>query len=340
MLPRIFVVGTGRSGTWILYRALGSHPAVHTFPREMRFLTDPDGLLDLLDALTTRYHPVQASEALYRFERLMRVYLANPERAPYRGFDFPSWLGGAYYWERLDQFCSELVDFEYEGKAWQLEPEHEGRLVAYARRLQGLQRKVVGKRFSRYRLSLPRPRLKVVKHFSDRDELASSCAALVDALFCRAVHEHGKETWCEKTPQHLLNLDFIWELFPQSIVIHIKRDPRGVVHSLVKQPWAPNDVRGASLWLHHVYNRWFDLKSRLDLSPQRYFELKLEDLAASPRATLEEVAAFCDLDDRFVNLPTILPERVNYWQQEMSQEDIYLVNRTLGSYINRLGYDD
>lgn len=73
MLPKLFVSGTGRSGTWILYKALGCHSAVHTFPREMRFIIDPDGLLNLVDALTIRYHPVGASEALFRFERLMRV---------------------------------------------------------------------------------------------------------------------------------------------------------------------------------------------------------------------------------------------------------------------------
>ena len=51
-LPRIFVTGTGRSGTWILYRALGCHEAIHILPREMRFIIDPDGLMDLVDALT------------------------------------------------------------------------------------------------------------------------------------------------------------------------------------------------------------------------------------------------------------------------------------------------
>jgi hypothetical protein len=59
-LPRIFVGGTGRSGTWLLYQALGSHKSVHTFPAELRFIIDPGGLIGLVDDLTIRYSPARA----------------------------------------------------------------------------------------------------------------------------------------------------------------------------------------------------------------------------------------------------------------------------------------
>lgn len=339
MLPPIFIVGTGRSGTWILYKALGCHSAVHTFPKEMRFLIDPDGLFDLIDALTLRYHPVKASEALYRFERLMRIFLTTPDRTPYRGFDLPNWLGRDYYWNRLDQFCAELVELEYEGSTWQMEPEHEGRLVDYARRLQGLRRYTQREHFLPYRVTLPRNTLKTVKYFSNRRELTSLCATFVNDLFLHAARKHEKEVWCEKTPQHLLNLDVLWELFPQSVVIHIKRDPRGVVHSLTKKKWAPNDIEGASLWLRHVYDRWADLKNSLNLEQHCFVELKLEDLAASPRETMADVATICGLPNQFENLPAIHIERVNNWLEEMSQPEIQLANEILGPHIAWLGYE-
>lgn len=338
-LPRIFVCGTGRSGTWILYKALGCHTAIHTFPKEMRFLVDPDGLLDLIDALTVRYHPVQASEALYRFERLLRVYYANPDRSPYLGFDFPGWLGGEFYWEQVDQFCSTLVDFEYNGKSWQVESEHEGRLVAYAKRLQGLRYSLEKKPFMPYRVTLPRNKLKVVKYFPDRNELVADAAQFVDDLFLNAARMSGKETWCEKTPQNLLSLEFLWELFPQSIVVHIVRDPRGVAYSLTRQKWAPSDLEGASLMLRSVYSRWFDLKRTIDFSQHRYYEIKLEDFASSPRNLLSDFASFCGIDDQFINLPDIRSDRVDYWKNVMNGQEIQLVNRILGAYITQLGYE-
>lgn len=339
MSPRIFVVGSGRSGTWILYKVLGSHPAIHTFPRELRFLTDPDGLMGLVDALTHRYHPVFASENLYRFERLMRVYMTNPARPPYQGFDLPGWIGAPDYLERIDRFCAGLVDAEFKGMTWQQEPMNEGRLVAYARNVQGIQRQIQGRPFSHFRLNLDRPTLKVVRFFEDRQQLISASAAFVDDLLLCAAHNHGKETWCEKTPQHLLNLDFIWELFPESVAVHIMRDPRGVVHSLMKQPWAPKDVRSASLWLKNLFGRWFDLRDRIDFTRNRYLEYKLEDFAESPEETLEQITEICGLENRFINPPSVIPDRVNYWRKEMSREEIFVVNEILGPYIEQLGYE-
>lgn len=45
----VFVGGTGRSGTTILARLLGSHPNFHLIPIEVRFLVDPGGLCDLVN---------------------------------------------------------------------------------------------------------------------------------------------------------------------------------------------------------------------------------------------------------------------------------------------------
>ena len=148
------------------------------------------------------------------------------------------------------------------------------------------------------RLTLPRTCLKIVKYFPDRDRLAALAAAFVDDLFLHAAHERGKQTWCEKTPLNLLHVDFLWELFPHSVFIHIKRDPRGVVHSLTKQFWAPSDVQGACLFLRGIYDRWFDLKNTIDFKKYRYLKLKLEDLAASSESLL---ASGTELGDRPVS---------------------------------------
>jgi hypothetical protein len=107
---------------------------------------------------------------------------------------------------------------------------------------------------------------------------------------------------------------------------------------LTKKKWAPSDVTETSLWLQNVYERWHNLKDSLDLEQRCYLEIKLEELAASPREMLSEVAGICGLEDSFENLPNIQIERVNNWQDEMSSQEIQKVNDVLSSHIEWLGY--
>lgn len=48
----IFIGGTGRSGTTITARILGSHSRIYMVPFEVRFIVDPDGLCDLVAGKT------------------------------------------------------------------------------------------------------------------------------------------------------------------------------------------------------------------------------------------------------------------------------------------------
>jgi len=182
-------------------------------------------------------------------------------------------------------------------------------------------------------------RVKEAKYFADRAELVLRAATFVNDLFLCAARENGKQLWCEKTPQHLLHLDFLWELFPQSLFIHIKRDPRGVVNSLRQQRWGPNELRSACRFLQGTYKRWFKLKDTLDLKRNRYFEVKLEDFAVSPHDVLEQIALSCGLDNGFKNLPDISIDKVNYWERTMKSDEIEIVNEMLGPYIERIGYE-
>lgn len=341
-LPRpIFVGGTGRSGTTIFYRSLGCHPRIHVFPNEMRFLIDPGGLMDLIDNCTVRYSPTRAREALHEFETLMRVYLTTPERPPYRGFDLAGWLDEGYYWDRLDSFCRELTEFEYEGSAWQIERQHEGRLVEWARELQGLHRRMRGKPIIPFRLRLPRDMLKIVRPFLDRGEAVRRSADFVNDLFSHAANHHGKSIWCEKTPHNIFHMDFIWELFPTSVFVHVTRDPRGVAHSMLKSSWqrAPRSTEGVCLFLKGMYERWFQLRRDISLDGSRYIELKIEDIAQDTRSVLRRVANMAGVDEDFEELPDIQLARLNEWKREMPKSELREIVRTIGPYVEALGYE-
>lgn len=340
--PRpIFVGGTGRSGTTIFYRSLGRQPQIHVFPNEMRFLIDPGGLMDLIDSCTLRFSPARAREALHEFETLMRIYLTTPERPPYRGFDMAKWLDEPFYWDRLDRYCAELTHFQFEGTAWQIEAQHEGRLVEWARKLQVIHRRLRGQQAIPFRLSKDRDRLKIVRPFPERIEAIKLSSEFVNDLFSHAARLNGKSTWCEKTPHSLFHLDFIWEMFPNCLFVHIKRDPRGVVYSLMRSSWkrAPRDVEGVCLFLRGMYERWFQLRGELSFDEHKFLELKIEEVAEDAHSTLRRVAELAGLDQEFNKLPEIKLARLNEWQTNMSDHDLRTTMKLIGPYVEAMGYE-
>lgn len=339
MPPRIFIGGTGRSGTTMLYQSLGRHPSVHIFPRETRFMVDPDGLMDLVDALTVRFSPLRAAESLYRFERLMRVYLTEPNRQPYQGFDLASWFGGNDYYQRLDSFCNQISQEQFEGRSWMNTPDYEGRLVIWAKKIQALRQQLQKQPVVPFQLIHPRNGLEIVRYFPDRQEILRLASGFVDDLFMQAAKHENCSTWCEKTPQNILHIDFLQELFPHSVFIHIKRDPRGVVYSFVRQAWAPNDLAAACNYLKSIYSRWYQIRQNIENLHLSYLEIKLEDLAANPHEMLAQVQTFCHLEPFLLDADSYDIQKVNYWRSEMSRAELAIINERLGEDILAMGYE-
>lgn len=340
-LPRIFIGGTGRSGTTILYTVLGTHRMVHSFPEEMRFLVDPDGLISLVDAFTDRYSPIHAREALFRFERLMRVDLNNPRFPPFLGYEIANWLGNDYYWKRLEQFCESLVACNYQVNKSPFDQSKRGKRVFLAHQLRRLSNWLTGEGPVQYRYShnWPREWGQVMKYFAQREEIVRLSAAVVDDLFLHAAHENHKMTWCEKTPQNLFYIDFLQELFPNSVFIHVTRDPRGVAYSIMKHYWGPNTLESSCHYLENIYKRWFAYKPLLDLTGVNYLEIKLEDLATSTATELARIGAFCGLEEDFGCFPEISLEKVDYWRRDMTDTQIDTATELLLPNIRDMGYD-
>lgn len=104
------------------------------------------------------------------------------------------------------------------------------------------------------------------------------------------------ELFLEKTPSHALYIPEIKELLPESRFIHLLRDCRDVVASLMiagrswGASWAPNSAKvAAAMWVQHVKAVKSAAKK---LSPQEFCEIRYEDLWNSPFDTLNGLAKF------------------------------------------------
>ncbi|MGH7859848.1 MAG: sulfotransferase, partial [Candidatus Binatia bacterium] len=209
----IFIGGTGRSGTTILKRILVRHPAIFGLREEARFMIDPDGLISLVDALSTRWSPGPTDKALRRFEALMKslkkispwarvqkrifdrfrvdlfAIISPPE---YASYDLGRSLGYAHFDSTLERFMGQLVDTRFPGR-WP------------------------GSAAFR-----PRPVVTHARRFA-REEIAQRSAGFVHELLSEALRAKGASRWCDDTPMNLLQIDFLRELFPDLRFIHIFR---------------------------------------------------------------------------------------------------------------------
>ncbi|WP_433384839.1 sulfotransferase family protein [Actinoplanes sp. CA-142083] len=174
----------------------------------------------------------------------------------------------------------------------------------------------------------------IPRYFRDRGELLAILRGTVDALFGGAAADAGKPIWCEKTPFNLLCMDFLWELFPEATIVHIKRHPVAVVASHVEQPWAPPTVEGALAWVRPVYERWLAWKATADLTGRRYVEVRAEDLAADWPGQRRALFGRLGVDD-FATASTFQAHKL---QKRVDRATRELVERELGDIIPAMGY--
>jgi hypothetical protein len=79
-------------------------------------------------------------------------------------------------------------------------------------------------------------------------------------------------------------------------IIHLIRDPRGVVASRLR--------RGVRIDEREAARQWVRLHQRLELAfdpatPAKYFPVRYEDLATDPQAMLKKLYAFCGVDPEY-----------------------------------------
>lgn len=108
------------------------------------------------------------------------------------------------------------------------------------------------------------------------------------------------QIFLEKTPGHALFIPEIVQLLPAAKIIHLLRDPRDVVASLLAaskgwgKNWAPRRAKHAArLWCEHTRQAQAAGKR---LPPGQFLEVSYEALLENPSAGLVSIA-------RFLNLP-------------------------------------
>lgn len=115
-MKRIFIGGTGRSGTTILQHIMWFHEELYTIPIETKFIVQTDGLYSLVQHLTEDFSIADAPIAISRFKQLMYDVITHTGSNPYEGFTCQPYDRLEYvpqeifpdYEKKLDTFFSQI----------------------------------------------------------------------------------------------------------------------------------------------------------------------------------------------------------------------------------------
>lgn len=179
------------------------------------------------------------------------------------------------------------------------------------------------------------------------------------ALLTLYAEKHHAQRVGEKSPAHLRHLGPLQDRFPQAKFIHVMRDPRAVVLSLVKAPFATSHV-GPKIqhWRLAIDTH---LKYADALGPARYMLVKYEDLVRSPEAVLRCVCQFLGLafspqmlqhhhrpvrgfgDRQYQHMANTLrpvfTSSIGKWRQELKPSQIALIEYALADGMKLMGYE-
>jgi hypothetical protein len=186
-------------------------------------------------------------------------------------------------------------------------------------------------------------------------------ATLFDELYSAYAHQFGATRWGDKSPIYTMHVDAIARAFPTAQFVHIIRDARDVALSMRRT------YRGARFFYIDVYysaRSWAERIRRASasgekLGPLRYFELRYEDLAASPEPVIRDLCGFLGEDfepamtepykearahyhSKGIHAPTRQPlttSRSGRWNKDMSPADQRLVQAVVGDLLRDHHYE-
>lgn len=178
------------------------------------------------------------------------------------------------------------------------------------------------------------------------------------AILATYAQKHQAHRVGEKTPRHFACIELLHERFPQAKFVHLVRDPRAVVLSLMQAPFGSNRIANScNLWqeaiqIHREYAE--------QLGSQKYQVIKYENLVRAPQATLKIICNFLNfefspqmlkfnqrqelgfnknyLEHMSNTLKPLFTSSLERWKKELSSSQISIIQIILQDEMKLMGY--
>lgn len=142
----------------------------------------------------------------------------------------------------------------------------------------------------------------------------------------------------EKTPHNCLQPQFLHELAPAALYLHIYRNPKAIAVSLLNQNWGPDRIEHAVVWVRSYFEAWVKAKSRFERFGLPLMDLRIEDVAADSEGMSEAITTHLQIQADPQMLAGGDLELLNAWRKKVSSGDSDLLDDSLGPLCSTLGY--
>lgn len=180
---------------------------------------------------------------------------------------------------------------------------------------------------------------------------------VMNAAYRAYAHLRGKPRWGDKTPRYVEHVPLLARLWPHARFVHLVRDGRDVALSYADVPFGPKRVaESAALWSTRVS---LGIVHGRALGPERYMEMRYEELVADPETGARRLCEFLGLefDARMLDYAerardAVLPRAARYnphvtepprtdtrsWQADMPPDHVEVFEAIAGDVLSALGY--
>lgn len=195
----------------------------------------------------------------------------------------------------------------------------------------------------------------------DESHVTAMERELMHEVIAANLRYHGKTRFVNKNTRNTRRICYLQNIFPDAIFIHVVRDPRAAIASLLKVDWWPHlkiwcqnqitaqqwarqgkdpALLATDLWIREVR---CVLQAKAKLPPRQYFEVRYEEFIQTPKEVLQRVLAFCGLEwtDDFEHfVASFALQSMNFkFKNQFTPQQLEMIEEMVAPLARKLGYD-